>query len=80
VGSAVISGTQVLTLTYRQRADLVGVFVSVQTSTDLQTWAAPTNATTTQTATTDSSGDTIMQVQVPVPAGGTQFIRLSLTQ
>jgi hypothetical protein len=56
------------------------VFVSVQTSTDLQTWAAPTNATTTQTATTDSSGDTIMQVQVPVPAGGTQFIRLSLTQ
>jgi peptidyl-prolyl cis-trans isomerase A (cyclophilin A) len=80
VGSAMVSGAQVLTLTYRQRADLVGVFVNVETSTDLQTWGAPTSATTTQTPATDSSGDTIMQVQVPVPAGGTQFIRLSLTQ
>jgi peptidyl-prolyl cis-trans isomerase A (cyclophilin A) len=79
-GSTTISGAKVATLTYRQRANLVGVFVNVETSTDLQTWAAPTNATTTQTATTDGTGDTITQVSVPAPTNGGQFFRLDVSQ
>jgi cyclophilin family peptidyl-prolyl cis-trans isomerase len=78
-GLATISGAKYATLVYRQRANLVGVFVSVETSTNLQTWAAPTNATTTQTTTTDGTGDTIIQVAVPAPTKGGQFFRLNVT-
>jgi len=78
VGSTTVSGTTYLTLTYHQRPNVVGVFATLQTSTDLNTWTTA-SATATQTG-TDSDGDSIMQVQVPAPATGAQFIRLSLTQ
>jgi cyclophilin family peptidyl-prolyl cis-trans isomerase len=80
VGTTTVSGTMYMTLTYHQRPNLVGVFVNVETSTDLATWAAPTNATMTQTTATDGSGDSIMVVQVPAPTSGFQFMRLNVTQ
>ena len=52
--------------------------MTVQASTDLQTWAEA-SATPTQTG-TDSDGDAIMQVQVPAASTGAEFLRLSLTQ
>jgi hypothetical protein len=80
VGQKTVSGTTYMTLTYHQRPNLVGVFINVETSTDLVNWAAPTNSITTQTTATDGSGDAIMVVQVPAPTSGFQFMRLSATQ
>jgi len=71
-------GGQYLTLTYRQYAQMVGVTIYVQTSSDLQTWTTVSNPTITQTG-TDSNGDAIMQAEVPV-SGTAQFIRLNITQ
>ena len=78
-GKTTVSGTTYQTLTYHQRPNMVGVFATVQVSTDLQTWSTATTATTTQTG-TDPDGDSIMQVQLAIPAGGRQFVRLSLSQ
>ena len=78
-GKTTISGTVYQTLTYHQRPNMVGVFMTVQTSTDMQTWSPATSGSVTQTG-TDSDGDSIMQVQVPAPTTGSQFLRLSLTQ
>ena len=75
-----VSGSNVMILTYRQRANLVGVFVNVQTCADLKTWVTPTNATTTQTATTDGTNDVIMKIQIPAPTTGATFIQLNVTQ
>ena len=79
VGKA--AGTGHMTLTYHQRMHLavVGVTVGVLVSTDLVNWAPPDNATTTQTG-VDSDGNAIMVVDVPAPASGSEFIRLSVTQ
>jgi cyclophilin family peptidyl-prolyl cis-trans isomerase len=78
VSSTTTSGTSYMVLTWHQRPNLVGVYATVQTSTDLATWTTASE-TPTQTG-TDSDGDSIMQVQVPAPATGAQFIRLSLSQ
>ncbi len=77
-GKTTISNVIYQTLTYHQRPGAVGVAMAVQSSTDLQTWSTPGSMTTTQTG-TDADGNAIMQVQVPAPVSGAQFLRLSLT-
>jgi peptidyl-prolyl cis-trans isomerase A (cyclophilin A) len=80
VGKTTIAGTPYMTLTYHQHNALLGVTVNVQTSPDLQNWTTVVypNATFVQTG-TDSAGDPIEQVRVPV-SGTRQFIRLNVTQ
>ena len=65
-----------LTLTYRQYANLTGVTVTLQDSTDLITWIGVTNAGPTKVGTDAATGDPIMQMQVPI-ATPQQFIRLN---
>jgi autotransporter-associated beta strand protein len=87
VGTTTITGTPYLTLTFREYALETGITVNVQTSPDLQTWTTLTLTTTTPTPTTytlqqvdtdSTTGDPIMQVQVPI-TGTKQFIRLNVT-
>jgi hypothetical protein len=84
-GMTTISGTQYLTLTYRQYAFATGITVNVQTSPDLQNWTtlnpnqAPPPYTLQQVSTDSNTGDPIMQVQVPF-TGSREFIRLNVTQ
>jgi len=73
-----ISGTQYLTLTYRQYALKTGITVNLQTSTDLQTWTTVANPIITQTGTDPNTGDPIIQFQVPV-TGTREFLRLNVT-
>ena len=68
-------GTQYLTLTYRQNALASGVTPTPQASTDLQTWQA---VTPVQIGNDPTTGDPIMQAQVPI-SGATQFLRLNVT-
>jgi len=77
-GSATISGTQYLTLTYHQHNALVGVNVNVETSPDMVNWTTASNPTFVQTG-TDSSGDPIIQVRVAATTTQ-QFIRLNVVQ
>ncbi|HEV3272310.1 MAG TPA: peptidylprolyl isomerase [Candidatus Methylacidiphilales bacterium] len=79
VGTTTIGGTPYMTLTYNQCTALVGVTVNVQTSPDLQNWTTVTNPTFVQTGSNSTTGDPIIQVQVPV-TGAKQFIRLNVTQ
>ena len=81
-GMVKIGSVPYLTLTYHQRQNLsaTGVTASVVTSTDLVNWAAPTNPITTQTPANDGSGDMIIEVEVPAPASGSQFLQLNLSQ
>ena len=67
-----------LTLTYRQNPLMTGITVNVQTSGDLKAWQTMTNPTLIQIGTDSTTGDPMMQVQVPV-TGPTQFIRLNVT-
>ena len=77
-GTLTAGGTPYLTLTYRRFALATGITSTVQTSADLKTWITPTNSTTTQTGTDATTGDAIMQVQVPF-TGNKEFIRLQVT-
>ena len=70
--------TQYLTLTFRQNPTQTGITINVQTSTNLQTWTTVPHPTMTQTGSDATTGDPIMQAQVPV-SGATQFIRLNIT-
>jgi len=84
-------GTEYLTLTYRQYALETGITVNVQTSPDLQTWTTVAVATMpnptileagvsiVQKGTDSTTGDPIIQAQVPVTSAK-QFIRLNVTQ
>lgn len=76
IGAITISGTSYLTLTWRQNAALSGVTVTPQSTTDLQNWSAVGPAT--QVATDATTGDPIMQVQVPF-SGQKEFLRLNVT-
>ena len=67
--------TQKLTLTYRQYALLTGTTVSVQTSSDLQTWTTLSNPTIVPAGVDPNTGEPLMQVQVPF-SGDKLFIRL----
>jgi hypothetical protein len=79
VAGATTSGqTQYLTLTYRENPTQTGITINVQTSTDLQTWTTVPNPTMTQTGSDPTTGDPIVQAQVPV-TGATQFLRLQVT-
>ena len=66
-----------LTLTYRQYVNLTGVTVTLQNSTDLVTWTVVMNAGPTMVGTDATTGDPIMQMQVPITAPQ-QFIRLNV--
>jgi len=78
LGKTMIAGTQYLTLTYRQYALKTGITLSVQTSSNLQTWSTVTTATPAQTGTDTNTGDPIMQVQV-AETGTRQYMRLNVT-
>lgn len=78
-GKTTISGATYQTLTYHQRPNPVNVFMTLQSSTDLVTWAAPASIISQQTG-TDSDGNSIIQLAVPAPTSGAQFLRLSLSQ
>lgn len=78
VGLTNVSGTNYLTLTFRQSVYMTNVTLNVQTSTDLQTWQTVTPAVSQQISTDATTGDPIMQVGVPL-AGGKEFIRLNIT-
>ena len=77
-GTATQNGSLYLTLTFRENPNTSGITVNVQTSPDLQNWTTLTNPTIIQTGTDPTTGDPIMQVQVPT-TGSTQFIRLNVT-
>ncbi len=79
IGTTTVSGTKVETLTYHQRQNMVGVYITVLTSPDLVTWSPVSSPTIVQTGTDPSTSDPIMQVQVPLTAAN-KFIRLSLSQ
>lgn len=72
-----ISGTDYLTLSYRQNANLSGVTVLLQTSTDMKTWTTVTPDISGQISTDASTGDPIMRVGV-TPGTGRKFIRLNV--
>ena len=78
VGMINYFGTPYLTLTYRQNPIETGITVNVQTSSDLQTWTTVANPIMIQTGTDSTTGDPMMQVQVPV-SGNKEFIRLNVT-
>lgn len=80
VGLTTSSGTSYLTLTYRQNANITGVTVNVQTSTDLSTWSSVTspNLLSQQVGTDISTGDPLMQVGVKA-TGAARYIRLNVT-
>ena len=73
-----------LTLTYRQYGSEAGITVNVQTSSDLKTWttltttSTPTAYTLKRVGTDTTTGDPMMQVQVPA-TGNREFIRLNVT-
>ena len=67
-----------LTLTYRQYAGMTGITIHVQTSPDLKTWTAVSNPILTQTGTDSTTGDPMMQIEVP-SSGTAEFIRLNVT-
>lgn len=81
VGMTTISGSSYLTLTYRQNATQAGLTISVQTSTDLNTWTTVTPDNTVNVGTDSATGDPLIQVQVKVnPTGAPkEFIRLNVT-
>jgi peptidyl-prolyl cis-trans isomerase A (cyclophilin A) len=80
VGKTTIGSTTYMTLSFQQNAaSLTDLTYTVQTSSDLQTWTSVTSPTTVEVGSNPTTGDAIMQVQIPV-SGAEQFIRLSLTQ
>ena len=91
LGTTTTGETQYLTLTYRQYALETGITVNVQTSPDLKTWTTvavatmpsptilETGVSIIQTGTDSTTGDPIIQAQVPI-TGTKQFIRLNVTQ
>jgi hypothetical protein len=78
VGTTSNSETKYLTLTYRQFALIGGITINAQTSPDMQTWTTVVNPTIIQTGNDPSTGDPIMQMQVPM-SGTRQLIRLNVT-
>ena len=75
-GVETISGTQYLTLTYRQNASTAGLTVTVQTSADLVNWN-PVTPDLVQTLSTDpNTGDMMICVKVQTADAARLFIRL----
>jgi hypothetical protein len=78
IGSAMVSGQQVLTLTYREYALETNISYNVQSSPDLQTWTTMSKPTIVPDGQDPNTGDPIMQAQVPVTSAH-QFLRLQVT-
>jgi peptidyl-prolyl cis-trans isomerase A (cyclophilin A) len=78
VGKTAISGTTYLTFTYQQILSLSGVTVNVQTSPDLVTWTNVPQSEIVQSGTDSTSGDPIMQAQIP-SSGSVLFFRLNIS-
>ena len=69
-----------LTLTYREDPAATDLTVVAQSSTDAQNWGVASGATSQTIGTDSTTGDPIIQVQVPITAGApTEFIRLKVT-
>ena len=66
-----------LTLTFRQYINTTGVTMTFQNSTDLNTWTTVANANPTMVGTDATTGDPLMQLEVPI-AAPRQFIRLQV--
>jgi len=85
LGMTTVSGTQYLTLTYRQNPLMTGITVNMQTSPDLQTWTTlkpsdvPRDFLSEQVGTDSTTGDPIMEVGVTANGLTKQFIRLNVT-
>jgi hypothetical protein len=73
------SGTQYLTLTYRQNQALGSIVLAVQTSTDLIHWQTVTPSSTQTIGTDQATGDPIVQVKVQTQNATGMFIRLQGT-
>jgi kumamolisin len=71
-------GTEYLTLTYRAYADMTGVTVTLETSTDLQTWTPVSPPNISQQVGT-VSGDPIIELGVIYNGSPHQFIRLNVS-
>ena len=78
LGMTSLGGTEYLTLSFRQYTLETGLNISVLTSSDLQTWQPVSDPTFTKIGTDATTGDSIMQVQVPM-TGSKQFLRLNVT-
>ena len=77
-GTATISGTSYLTLTYRANPSIPGLSLSVQTSADLNAWQPVTPASTQTIGTDPATGDPIIEIKVKA-TGGAMFVRLQIT-
>ena len=72
-------GTEYLTLNYRQ-SPASDVDVSLEVSSDLQTWTpVPSPDVSRQMGTDPATGDPIMEVGVVVNGSGPQFLRLNVS-
>lgn len=74
-----ISGTNYLTLNYRQKPSVTGLTVNIQTSTDLQTWSTVTPDITQNGIPDPTTGDPTIIVGVKTGGVANQYIRLSVT-
>jgi len=77
-GTTTASGTSYLTLTYRQNPSTPGLALSVQTCTDMKSWATVTPYSTQTIGTDPATGDPIIQIKVQ-SGGGKLFARLQVT-
>ena len=78
-GLQTVSGTQYLTLTYRQNQALAGVTVAVQTCSDLQSWQTVTPDSTQTISTDPSTGDPNIQIRINTNSNPRLFIRLQIS-
>jgi hypothetical protein len=72
-------GTSYLTLTFRENSGLSGVTITVQTSSDLQTWSPPQAPDISLPVGTAANGDPIMEIGVKSNGLPTQFIRMNVS-
>ena len=80
VGTTTNSGTEYLTLTYRQYALETGITINVQTSSDLKTWTTVSPPDFSRQVGVDlTTNDPIMEVGVRATGSAKQFIRLNIT-
>lgn len=79
VGTVTVSGTQYLTLTFRQNQNIPGLTLSTQTSTDMVAWQTVTPNLTQTTGTDPSTGDPLIQIGVQTTGESKMFIRLQIT-
>jgi hypothetical protein len=75
-GVEVDSGTQYLTLTYRQNQSTAGLSLTVQTSADLVNWNPVTPDSVDTLSTDPVSGDSTIRVKVQTVDALRLFIRL----